>query len=176
VRKRRGFSLLIEAVFVSLLVVLAFAVSYYYLTPSNPRLFRSQNDMSQYAYNVLTVISSSGGFDYSIVFMKGGVPVQVNNWEQQVKDTLVSSFPPTMIFNLTVYDSPPLTSKIGIPTPMKLANCNPCTPKPTPVPITNAAPQAFLRAAQVTSITFIYTTPQLIVLDLNLQIATLTTP
>jgi hypothetical protein len=175
-RKRRGFSLMIEAVFVSLLVVLSFAISYYFLTPSNPRLFRSQADMSQYAYNVLTVISSSGGFDYSIVFMKGGVPVLASNWEQQVKDTLVSSLPPSMIFNLTVYDSPPATSKIGIPSPLRLANCNPCTPKPLVVPITNAAPLAFLRAAQVTSITFIYTTPQLVVLDFNLQVATLTTP
>jgi len=52
-RQRRGISILIEAVVVTIMIIGAFSVAYYYTVPSNTRVQRSQTDISQTAYNIL---------------------------------------------------------------------------------------------------------------------------
>jgi uncharacterized membrane protein len=65
--RRRGISILVEAVVVAIMVISAFAVSYYYITPANPRLQRSQQDVSQLGYNILNTLAANGEFNDKII-------------------------------------------------------------------------------------------------------------
>lgn len=49
------------------MVISAFAVSYYYITPANPRLQRSQQDVSQLGYNILNSLAANGEFNDQII-------------------------------------------------------------------------------------------------------------
>jgi hypothetical protein len=65
--KKRGISILIEAVVVALMVIAAFSVAYYYITPSNPRLQRSQPDLNKLGFNILNSLAQSHAFDDTII-------------------------------------------------------------------------------------------------------------
>jgi hypothetical protein len=65
--RRRGISVLIEAIVVAIMVISAFAVSYYYITPSNPLLQRNQVNLNQLGFNILNSLASENAFDSSII-------------------------------------------------------------------------------------------------------------
>jgi hypothetical protein len=66
-RQRRGISILIEAVVVTIMIIGAFSVAYYYTVPSNTRVQRSQTDISQTAYNILSSLARAHEFDHTII-------------------------------------------------------------------------------------------------------------
>ncbi len=66
-RSRRGISILIEAVVVTIMIIGAFSVAYYYTVPSNTRVQRSQTDISQTAYNILSSLARAHEFDHTII-------------------------------------------------------------------------------------------------------------
>ncbi|MEM0117914.1 MAG: hypothetical protein QXV32_05665 [Conexivisphaerales archaeon] len=66
-KKRKGISILIEAVVVTILIIGAFSVAYYYSIPANTRLQRSQTDISQTAYNILSSLARAHEFDNTII-------------------------------------------------------------------------------------------------------------
>jgi hypothetical protein len=165
-RSRRGISVLIEAVVVSVMVVTAFAVAYYYSTPGNPRLQRSQVDLNQLDFNILNALAQGGAFTNTIVDSSGNV---VPGWERSLNVALLSLVPSGYVYNLTVYNmSVPLNAPYNV-TPVLLNK----------VPITNANSVAFSSAAQVSEVSYVYTattSPTLTVLLLQLQLARVTSP
>jgi len=65
---RRGISILIEAVVVSIIVIAAFSIGYYYMIAGNSNVQRSQGNTYELAFNLISSLAKNGGFDNSIVY------------------------------------------------------------------------------------------------------------
>jgi hypothetical protein len=168
VKQRKGISVILEAMLVSVIVVSSFTISYFYLTPSNPRLQRSKPNLNTLAYDVMNSLASSGGFDKTILDSLGN---QVTNWPQTLKISVYSLLPGNYIFSINVSQIQQGSSTIPnapLP-PVTFTNLN-------AVPISNASPSAFKNVAQVAEVSFLYTTPSLFVLLFNFRLATVTSP
>jgi hypothetical protein len=168
---RKGIARMIEAVISAILIIGAFSVSYYLLTPPSPSHIRSGESLSKIGYNILSTLASANGFEMLFASAKGA---RIVDWEQQLKSTINSLLPANVIFNVTVYRVP--EAKLEGHGKDSYFNASYFTPmqKLNRIDISNVVdPQAFIRAGETAQIIYTYTMKNMTILVFNMRLADL---
>jgi hypothetical protein len=163
--KRRGIATIVEAIFSSLLLIATFSVGFYLLSSPAISHQRYSEDLTKVGYNLLSTLSANNGFDELMYDSQGNLKV---GWEQQLRVVIDSLIAPNIIFNMTVYeavnnsqgnvDLKPLNSLIVSNAVDQFGNSN---------------ANAFLKAGENAEASYIYTTKQMHILVISIQLATL---
>ena len=98
----KAISKIIESLISAVLIILAFSVSYYLLTPSSASHVRSADELQKFGYDLMSKLSSNEAFE-SIFFDQNGNPYR--DWEDRLKITINSLLPSNIIFEVNVYKS-----------------------------------------------------------------------
>jgi len=98
----KAISKIIESLISAVLIILAFSVSYYLLTPSSASHVRSADELQKFGYALMSKLSSNDAFE-SIFFDQNGNPYR--DWEDRLKITINSLVPSNIIFEVNVYKS-----------------------------------------------------------------------
>jgi hypothetical protein len=98
----KAISKIVESLISAVLIILAFSVSYYLLTPSSASHVRSADELQKFGYDLMSKLSSNDAFE-SIFFDQNGNPYR--DWEDRLKITINSLVPSNIIFEVNVYKS-----------------------------------------------------------------------
>lgn len=159
--RRRGIARLVEVILASVLLTASLSISYYYLIPANPNVQRGTENLDKFGFDLLSTLSSQGGFDDAILNSTG---VALPNWQQNLNVVLGTLMPVGIDFNLTVYEAVRTSGGVSGPNLVGLSLLN-------TQGITNAQASSFANAGQVTQITLMYTTSSFYTLVFFLQLA-----
>lgn len=152
-RGRSGQFRVLEVVFSAIIIIGAYSFSTYIMAPANTPVIRGKEELEILGYNLLNRISAGGTLELTAI--KGNT-----GWEENLKIILTRVLPPATYFNMTIYNT---TSN-----PYLLSALN-------TKPITNVqaaeAIQAFSRAPEVASSTYVYTSDRGWILLIYLRLA-----
>lgn len=152
---------MVEAVISAVLIIAAFSVSYYLLTPPSTSQIRSNEALVKYGHNILASLASNNGFEILFTNYKGKA---IPDWEQELTITINSLTAPKTIFNLTVYKVRMLNGTHGFVALDKINRIN----------IENVMdPMAFIKAGETAEVTYIYTMKNMTTLVFELTLANL---
>ena len=167
----RGIARMIEAVISAILIIGAFSVSYYLLTPPSPSHIRSNESLSKVGYNLLSTLASANGFEMLFTSAKGKA---IADWEQQLKSTVNSVLPSKVIFNITVYKVKNADLKTVGKDSFYNASYFVPMQRLNRYNISNVVdPQAFIRAGETAQVIYVYTMKNMSILVFNMRLADL---
>ena len=139
---KQGQMRLVEVVFASLIVFLAFAFASYVMAPMNAPIVRGKGDLEVMAYNLLDRLAREGVLEDVVL---GGR----ETWEQELKIVITRMISPSLYFNVTIYNA---TKQDAVAVSLNRLPHE---------PITNVdkdeAREAFSKSPEVASANFIYT-------------------
>lgn len=153
----KGVTRIIEALVASLMIIAAFSISYYFITPPAVSHQRTNEALVKLGYNIFSTLSDNNGFD-ELVYDKNGM--LRNDWMQQLKVVMNTLVPNNVIFEINVYNATFSKTKSFI----VLEKLNNST-------ISNADSEAFLKSGETAQITYIYTTKFLKTIVIELRLA-----
>ena len=159
----KGVARMVEAMISSVMIISAFTVGYYLLTPPSPSHVRNQQELQEFGYNLLSTLESNNGFDTLLFDSKGN---QITGWEQQFKVVASSLISPNMIFDIVVYNATYDSQRFILLVKLNLS------------PISNVLDgkgnvntDAFIRAGENAQISTLYTTKKNWILVITMQLA-----
>ncbi len=143
-RSRQGISRILEAVIAAAILLVTFSVAIMMTRTSQVKVLQESGDLDRLGYDVLSTVVESGS---------------LNNAQPtlQVNTIMQANLPSAIYYNLTVYNCTNVNGLISF------------KPDPNYRNITNAA--TFLNAAEVSSTSTIYTSPDGLIRKLVLELA-----
>jgi len=143
-RSRQGVSRILEAVIAAALLLVTFSAAIMMNRSSEVKVLQESGDLDRLGYNVLSTIVESDAIDNSQSFL-------------QVNTILQANLPSSIYYNLTIYNCTNANGVISF------------KPDPTYRNITNTA--TFFNAAEISSTSTIYTSPNGLIRKLVLELA-----
>ncbi|MEM3715050.1 MAG: hypothetical protein QXE05_10070 [Nitrososphaeria archaeon] len=98
----KAVSKIIEALLSAILIISAFSVSFYLLTPSSASHVRSADELQKFGYALMCKLSYNEAFE-NIFFDLNGKSYE--DWEDRLKIAISSLIPSNIIFDVDVYKS-----------------------------------------------------------------------
>lgn len=141
-RSREGQFRILEVVFASIIITASYGLTTYLISPANTPAIRGKADIETLGFNLLTQLAASGTLEKTA---NSGIA----NWEEDVKIVMIRLLPPATYFNLTIFRAS--SGQQGVQ--YTLHNTKPITNVQA-----SEAVQAFKRAPEVASSTYVYTT------------------
>ncbi|MEM1557811.1 MAG: hypothetical protein QXI11_03475 [Thermoproteota archaeon] len=145
-KARKGIMRVIEALFASIIILMAIVASNQLIVFPNPFTSRTRSDLEKLGYNLMFRLAQDKVFESLILKAETRELRDRNEWGNDTKILLSGLLPVGVYFNLTVYKVNP-----GFNDDKKLEQLS--------NPITNAESEdVFLRGGDVVVVTYTYTT------------------
>jgi hypothetical protein len=138
-RARKGIMRVIEALFASIIILVAIVASNQLIVFPNPFTSRTRSDLEKLGYNLMFKLAQDKAFERLILDDDNGVR---SGWENDAKIFLSGLIPIGVYFNLTVYEV------------LDNGEASPINSQP----ITNAeTEEVFLKGGDVVTVIYMYT-------------------